>query len=297
MQCRVFVFVAAVASVTIALSAAPAASQNLGRAGRSQATAVPDAWNDPGVGRDISFPQCGGPMPALQSAVLGVLGTNDGTSFTRNRCLVTELAWAKRLMLAPAFYANTGNPGPLRTRHWPLGQAIPKVCATSDPNSLACSYDYGWNSGWHSYNIATDAAQRLHHVDRANARHRAANVDWWLDVETMNSWQSVEGSATLAAQRRDAAALAGEIDALRISGVARVGVYSTQYQWDTITGGSKVTSRFADTPQWLAGYGSHAAAVAGCDDRGFTRGEVRMTQYLGADGFDADVVCSTPAGD
>jgi hypothetical protein len=290
---RPIIIVAAISSATIGIPAAPAASENAGRAPTPRAIAARSTSNVVIVGRDVSFPQCGGPMPRERGAAFGVLGTNNGMSFTRNPCLVTELAWAKRLALPPAFYANTGNPGPRRAKHWPLGQTTPKVCAASDPNSLGCSYDYGWNAAWASYTAATDAAQRLHGVDRVNARHRAANVDWWLDIETMNSWQAIDGPATGAAYLRDVATIAGEVDALRIAGVARVGIYSTPHQWGLITGGSKVTQgRFADAPQWLAGYESHADAVAGCAHAGFTGGPVRMTQYLGADGFDADIVCT-----
>jgi hypothetical protein len=293
---RPLAFVTALGAATLAPSAAPAASVAPGRARVSVAArdvvAVPAV-----IGRDISFPQCGGPLPDERHAVFGILGANGGMSFTRNPCLVAELAWAKRLEAPPAFYANTGNPGPHRAKHWPLGQTAPKVCSARDPNSLGCSYDYGWNSAWHSYTAATDAAQRLHRVDRVNARRRAANVDWWLDVETMNSWQTINGRATRAAKERDVAALNGEIDALRIAGVERVGVYSTALQWLQITGGTKIDkSRFLGAPQWLAGYTSRADAIAGCADRGFTGGPVAMTQYLGTDGFDSNVLCTQTGG-
>ena len=303
MQCGRSIFVAVIASVTVAVSAPPAVSQSIDRAVVARAAA---ASFESGrfavaggiVARDVSFPQCGGSMPRELGATYGVLGTNNGTSFTRNPCLVAELAWAKRLPSPPALYANTANPGPRHSGHWPLGQRIPRLCTSSDPNSTGCSYDYGWNAGLQALAVAADAAQRLHHVDRANAFHRAANVDWWLDVETMNSWQAVEGHVTTVAQRRDVATLVGEMDALRSAGVGRVGVYSTAYQWNLITGGTKVThSTFAGTPQWLAGYGSHTAATRGCAQRGFTGGPVVMTQYLGRDGFDADVLCATTDGD
>jgi hypothetical protein len=291
-HCRPFIFVAAISAATITMSAAPAASSDAGRAATWRATPV-HITSSVNVARDVSFPQCGASMPSERSAAFGILGTNNGSSFSRNPCLVGELKWAKRLASPPEFYANTGNPGPLRAKHWPLGQTSPKVCAASDPNSLGCSYDYGWNSAWASYTVATDAAQRLHRVSRVNARHRVANVNWWLDVETMNSWQAVDGTGTLVAQRRDVETLAGEVDALRMAGVEHVGIYSTAFQWGLITGGSKVTrGRFAGVPQWLAGYESFKGAVAGCGHRGFTGGPVRMTQYLGADGFDSNVVCT-----
>lgn len=261
------------------------------------AFATPVAADSLVVARDISFPQCGMPMPRPRGATFGVLGTNNGTSFSLNPCLVTELKWAKRLAAAPEFYANTGNPGPVRAKRWPLGQTSPQLCSSADPNSLGCSYDYGWNAASDSYSSATDAAQRLHHVDRADARHRAANVNWWLDVETMNSWQALDRLSTVTAQQRDVATIAGETDALHAAGVVNVGIYSTRYQWGLITGGSAVTgSRFAGAPQWLAGYQSQADAIAGCNDRGVTGGPIGMTQYLAKDGIDADVVCSGTSG-
>src|SRR5258705_7282923 len=236
LQFRPIVFVAAIPSATIAMPAAPAASENAGRRSGRATTARIMATAEV-VARDVSFPQCGGAMPRERTAAFGILGTNNGTSFTSNPCLVTELAWAKRLSAPPAFYANTGNPGPHRAKHWPLGQTSPKLCASSDPNSLGCSYDYGWNAAWQSYTAAVDAAQRLHRVDRWNARQRAANVDWWLDVETMNSWQALDGHATGAAQLRDVATIAGEVDALRTAGVAHRGIYSQPLPWRQITGG------------------------------------------------------------
>ena len=297
MQCRPFLLVAAISSATIALSATPAASHVTGSAAGPRGAAARGASGEVLVARDVSFPQCGGSLPREDGAAFGVLGTNNGRAFTRNPCLVTQLAWAKRLAAPPAFSVNTGNPGPRRARHWPLGQTSPRLCAPSDPNSLGCSYDYGWNAGWQSFATATDAAQRLHRVSRVNARHRAANVDWWLDVETMNSWQATDGPATVAAYRRDVATLAGEMDALRAAGIARVGIYSTRFQWNLITGGYEVThGRFARVPLWLAGYESHAAAVAGCGRGSFTDGPVVMTQYLGHDGFDSNVVCAEPGG-
>jgi hypothetical protein len=284
-----------------AISVAPAASEGLGattpRRPAPRAVAARESSGELIVARDISFPQCSGALPRLRGADFGVLGANNGIAFTRNPCLARQLAWAKKLQMAPAFYANTGNPGPRRAKHWPLGQTSPQLCSAADPNSIGCSYDYGWNAAWQSYATAVDAAQHLHHVDRVNARQRVANVDWWLDVETMNSWQALDGLPTRAAQRRDVATIAGGVDALRAAGIEQVGIYSTAFQWGQITGGSKVTQgRFATAPQWLAGYESQADAVNGCGHRGFTGGPVRLTQYLARDGFDADVVCTTPDG-
>jgi len=280
---------AVVSLVALGIPAAPAASYSAAPAAH-RAVHVVDEPESVLIARDVSFPQCWGPLPRFDNGYAGVLGTNDGISFSRNPCLVGQLAWAKKLAGPPAFYANTGNPGPLQARTWPTGQTSPKTCSSSNPDSLGCAYDYGWNSAWASYTVAVDAAQRLHHVDRANARSRAANVAWWLDIETMNSWRTLDEGPTLHAAQTDVATIAGEVDALRIIGVESVGIYSTPFQWNQITGGVS-HGRFAGIPVWLAGYGSKADAIAGCADASFTGGPVQMTQYLGSDGFDADVVC------
>lgn len=237
----------------------------------------------PETGRDISFPQCGAPLPRVDAARFGVLGVNGGAAFTRNPCLVEELRWAKQLVGAPAFYANTGNPGPDRTTHWPIGQTSPRTCPAAHPDSLGCSYDYGWNAALDSFTRAVDAARTLHGVSLQNARHRAANVDWWLDVEILNTWR---------AHDRNTATLLGEVQALWSVGIERVGIYSTAYQWKQITGGARVAHDwFRANPAWLAGFEGHSDARSGCTHPTFTGGPVLMTQYLGDDGFDTNVWC------
>jgi hypothetical protein len=133
---------------------------------------------------------------------------------------------------------------------------------------------------------------RLHHVSSTNAASRVANVDWWLDVEITNTWQTLIGRPTRRAQMRDALALLGARDALLNLGVRRVGVYSTRYQWTTIVGRTALVRHwFAGTPVWLAGFRNHTDALFGCFARSFTGGPVMMTQYLGPDGMDSDVAC------
>ena len=140
-----------------------------------------------------------------------MLGVNGGRAFTENRCLVAQLRWAKRLHGAPAFYANTGNPGPKLAKHWPLGQATPYACSESDPNSLGCSYDYGWNAAQQSFAVAARAgAATASRLRRGSAAARR-DVDWWLDVEISNSWQTLIHGHTRSAQLRDSAALGGAV--------------------------------------------------------------------------------------
>ncbi len=108
-----------------------------------------------------------------------------------------------------------------------------------------------------------------------------SNVDWWLDVEILNSWQTLRTEPTRAKQQNDIAALAGAVNALWDLNVAQVGFYSTSYQWSAITGGLHRTHDwFSANPVWLAGFDHRADAAEGCGRRSFTGGPVLMTQYL-----------------
>jgi GH25 family lysozyme M1 (1,4-beta-N-acetylmuramidase) len=145
-------------------------------------------------------------------------------------------------------------------------------------NSTACSYDYGWN-------YAKDAFARARAVTAT-----APTLQWWLDVETGNSWQTLEAAygQTPTAQTNDRESLAGAVAALHDSGVARVGVYSTSYQWGQIAGTSG--SQFAEQPVWVAGVGSLSTAQANCRSVSFTGGRVTLSQYAN-NGYDADYHC------
>jgi hypothetical protein len=228
----------------------------------------------------------------------GVIGVNGGSSFTKNPCLAEQLGWAKSLPDPPAFYMNTGNPGPAYSTHWPIGQWGPQPCPAGSPNAIGCSFDYGWNAAKDAFSKAMDGAQALHHYDRATAHERVANVRWWLDVEILNSWQTLEHGygPKRASQARDANALLGSIRALWDSGVQHVGIYSTRYQWHVIAGPYSVTRGwFASNAAWLAGFDDYPLAVAGCSRPSFTGGPVLMTQYLAPDGFDGNVWCDPGA--
>ena len=223
---------------------------------------------------DVSYPQCGGSLPSNASG--GIVGVNDGIVLSANPCLATEWAWAQQGTFAPAFYANTGNPGPAKSSHWPAGQQTPQVCDGS--NSTACSYDYGWNAAQDSFK------------DAATVTSTPSTFTWWLDVETGNSWETLESvyGQTAASKANDTAALAGEVDALRSLGVATVGVYSTSYQWGQITGGTG--AQFASSPAWIAGTGPLSTAQSNCTTTSFAGGPITLAQYAKS-GFDADWHC------
>ena len=100
---------------------------------------------------------------------------------------------------------------------------------------------------------------------------------WWLDVETANSWSS---DTTLNVED-----VQGSIDYLtNVADVSQVGIYSTGYQWQRITGGARLP-----VPSWVAG-ALNAKSAAGMCGGSFTGGPVQLVQYTSA-GLDADYLC------
>ncbi len=250
------------AAAALALGAAPAGAQT----------------GPPGVGYDISYPQCGKPFPVAPAFT--IVGVNGGRPFTANPCLSAELAWAGQ---GTAFYVNTSSPGPARSTRWPTGQAAPLPCATpASPgaDTTNCAYDYGWNAGLDGYATAVAAYRSLGLAPPGATTTPTANV-WWLDVESANSWRSDP--------LLNVAALQGQVAALSASGAAGVGLYSVAGDWKAITGN---TTAFAVLPSWVAGPGSQTAALAVCGGPGFTGGGVALVQFPSA-GFDGNVRCPT----
>ena len=241
------------------------------------------------TGYDISFPQCGYAFPS--SPGFGVVGVNGGKPFTTNRCLASELSWAKNAVnQQPAFYVNTANGGP-NNGSWPSSQQTPDVCAGA--SSVPCSYDYGWNAARYSFAAALTAES----TDGATSPNQAAIASpWWLDVETGNAWEVKANyyGPTASAYANDTAMIKGEIASLTNAGVTEVGVYSTTQQWRAITDAS--AANFPAVPAWIPGFGSLSAAEAGCATASFTSARVALIQY-GSGSYDGDYNCgllSTP---
>jgi hypothetical protein len=224
------------------------------------------------AGYDISWPQCGGAYPADPG--FGIVGVNRGIVYSPNPCLSSELTWAGGAKAG--LYANTANPGPALSAHWPIGQSGPRVCDAGNPDSADCAYDYGFNAAADSYADAAGAFANL------GLSETPAGSAWWLDVEISNSWRS---DISL-----NVAALSGAVDYLAgVVHVASLGFYSTDYQWAVITGG---TSAFDTHPSWVAGATDAAGAGANCAGSPFTGGSVALAQYQ-SDGFDANIHCSS----
>ena len=159
-------------------------------------------------------------------------------------------------------------------------------------NDLACSWQYGWNRAVESVDDRFVPAARA-----AGVSADVADYTWWLDVETMNTWQ--RGGPR--AHARNAAALEGMAQFYSTEGVSEVGLYSTHYQWRRIVGeavgsqdpaGHTIAGNLINAPAWLAGAADPASAQRRCSTlTGLTGGPVVMNQYI-ADDLDHNLRCA-----
>jgi hypothetical protein len=239
------------------------------------------------VGYDVSFPQCDTALPGDRA--FGIVGVNGGISTRANPCLAQQLTWAWNssgsVLTQPKaqVYLNSSNPGELLTQvtTWPKTGVTPYGACTGT-NSTACSWQYGFERAQNSViSFFTPAAQAAR-VDSQPGRYR-----WWLDVETMNTWQS--GSP--AALARNRATIEGMAAYLTSRG-GRVGIYSTNQQWGQIVGSVPVSSSLAGSDSWLAGASSLTGAQAACGRPALLPGgRVALTQYVQS-GLDRNYACS-----
>ena len=272
---------------------AVAAAVLLVQSGPAFATAAPSG----SVGHDVSYPQCtsAGASTSTVGALggaFGIVGVTGGRPWGPNSCSGAEFSWASGLAGSPSLYMNTANPAPTSSYFWPTsGSVNPVLCkdasTTTDPG---CAYDYGWHA-------AADALTK-----QAASLPGAGSLTWWLDIETANSWN---GNGT-----SNAADLQGSVDYLRSHGVPQVGLYSTSYQWTTVTGGYNAStaasyasawqSEFAaqypmtSSPNWIAGLGTASDASSACGSS-FSGGPTQLAQYNDGSGYDADLVCGATA--
>jgi hypothetical protein len=238
------------------------------------------------AGYDVSHPQCSSDLPGNRA--FAVVGVNGGLSTRPNPCLSEQLAWAWESSgdvdeQHPAqLYLNTANPGQLldEVTTWPERGSTP-YGSCDGTNSKACSWQYGWERARNSVVSFFAPAARAAGVDSQPSRYV-----WWLDVETMNTWQY--GSA--GADARNRATLEG-MTAYLHSRDARVGVYSTGRQWAQIVGEVEEDSVLAELDSWLAGSVTAAQAADACEDDPLVPGgRVVLSQYV-RDGLDRNVSC------
>ncbi len=242
------------------------------------------------TGNDISWPQCGGSFPSGQA--FGIVGVNDGLANTLNPCLgpskgggigTSELAWALGSTGSPklpkaALYVNTANAGPILASTWPTsGSNRYGTCTTLAPDSQACAWAYGAAFATQDMQWLAGAASAV------GVSGLASDYTWWLDVETSNSWET--GTTGLANNVADLQAMVATFEAA----AAKVGIYSTSYQWGVITGGS-TNYNLNGLPNWIPGARRQSSAQSNCSLPSFTGGAVVMTQWFG-NPYDGDVAC------
>ena len=205
------------------------------------------------LGVDVSYPNC----PAKVSGVsFGIVGVTNGLVYGHNSCAASE---AKQFPTV-GLYANTGLNASSSSQYYVAAQA------GCNGDTLCAAYNYGFNAG-------KDA------LSYASSQGLSTN-NWWLDVETMNTWNKD------VAQNQKS--LQGEYDALVASGATTVGVYSTTAQWQSISGGWQ-----NNWPSWGATtWTTPAQAQTYCTGHQFTAGPSLLMQYKAKQSkVDQDVAC------
>ncbi len=254
----------------------------------------------PTTGIDVSYPQCGDTLPTDEA--FAVVGVNGGLANIYNTCLAAQFAYAEALQGGTSqpvaqTYLNTADPGN-GVADWPSPAQPGAYGDRSNPygycgyesgssgpgaNSPACAYVYGYDmvAGMPEQGVLGDAP----YFSRVTAGGALAAQPVWLDVETANSWQSDTAM--------NIADLNGMVDALRATGSAPVGIYSTAYQWAQITGTPTGTDagNLDGLPVWIAGARRQSSAEANCADAAFTGGVMTLAQWFGHP-YDENVSCT-----
>lgn len=235
------------------------------------------------VGYDVSYPQCGKRLP--NDHYFAVVGVNGGTAATPNNCLADQLGWANKAKTGSnqprvQLYVNTANPGEVipEITTWPTNSFDRNGNLPANPygscngsNDKACSWLYGWNRSIYTEGVFKSAA-----VSNGLNTNTAQYV-WWLDVETMNTWQSGSNDALV----RNAAAIEG-FGAYYQSMGAAVGLYSTEQQWNEITGDNiRENSNLRNLANWRPSGASITNAKSNCSVAPLTQGGfISLTQYV-----------------
>lgn len=236
------------------------------------------------VGYDVSYPQCGRRLPT--DHYFGIVGVNGGTAAVPNDCLADQLVWANKARSGSnqskfQVYVNTANPGQIisQVSTWPTTPYDTNGNLPQNPygndcdgsNSVACSWLYGWNRSIYTENVFKAAA-----ASKGLNSNTAAYI-WWLDVETMNTWQTGSNEALI----RNTAAIEG-FGAYYKSRGAAIGLYSTATQWTEITGNNiSASSNLNGLPNWRPSGASLSNAKANCNVDPLTSGGfISLTQYV-----------------
>ena len=296
----------ALASTPGALASTPAAFTSTRAALASTRAALPP------IGNDVSYPECGTALPIAPA--FAIVGVNGGLANELNPCLgpstsypsyqQSELYWAVASSVGGTMqpkaqlYVNTADPGNVydgtAIADWPTSSSsadpygtcqTTTVMTSSGPqvvgeNSPACAWQYGDNGAEQDAAWLASAASSINGQESTvTVAGTAAGYPWWLDVETVNTWQS-----GISGQAMNVADLQGMVAGLEAAGATAIGAYSTATQWDTITGGTRsaAAGSLYSIPNWLPGASTLRQAEANCSRPSFTAGSVTVTQWSGS---------------
>lgn len=234
-------------------------------------------------GYDVSYPQCGKTLPT--DLYFGIVGVNGGNAATANSCLADQLVWASKAKTGSnqsknQVYVNTANPGQIisQVTTWPTTSTdvngnvpINPYGACNGANDRACSWLYGWNRSIYTEGVFKAAA------NSKGLNSNTGDYVWWLDIETMNTWQTGSNDALI----RNTASIEG-FGAYYQSKNAKVGLYSTAAQWTQVTGNNIGTSsNLNGLPNWRPSGSSLANAKVNCSVAPLTSGGfISLTQYI-----------------
>jgi len=231
------------------------------------------------TGNDVSYPQCAETLPSSQA--FGIVAVNDGLANTTNPCLADEISWAQNSTGAArqpkaSLYVNTADPGPHGVTDWPVNNSDPVTGRhVTDPygtctggNDQACAWQYGWD--------LADLDAQTRGVP-GPGRYR-----WWLDVETINSWES--------SAKNNRADLEGMVSYFRHIG-ATAGIYSTAKQWDPIVGVITSASPLYRLPDWIPGAKTLSQARKNCRLAPLTGGGVVIVTQWKTQLVNRDLSC------
>ena len=237
----------------------------------------------PGTGYDISNFQCRSTLPVAPAFVVIEVEGAPFNRTTSSSCLQTQYAYAAGAPVAPQFYVYAGDTSTRGGSH-----TITTVCGSAP--TASCVHDYA----------ASAAEDAVASVDAAALPVTPST--WWVDVECATSscpdWHVGDGQLAL-----NQASIKGYVDGLRTrpDRVSSVGFYSTNYQWNRITGQTSGAPAFGveGLPVWYAAATPNVAdgAAQYCGTAGFTAGPVAVVQgapvTTSADGTqtDPDLLC------
>lgn len=235
------------------------------------------------VGYDVSYPQCGKSLPT--NHYFGIVGVNGGNAATANSCLADQLVWANKAKAGSnqskyQLYVNTANPGQVISQitTWPTSSSdssgnipVNPYGACTGANDKACSWLYGWNRSIYTESVFKSAATSK------GLNSNTGDYVWWLDVETMNTWQTGNNDALI----RNTTAIEG-FGAYYQSKGGKIGLYSTAPQWTQITGNNiSSTSNLRGLGNWRPSGTSLANAKSNCSVAPLTAGGfISLTQYV-----------------